>query len=88
MLSELVVLSLLNTQFMCLPRTDLVSRLQEKYEERLTAIAKVNDSTLVEIWTSKDGTWTLIYTMTNGTACLIMSGTDWQSLKPRFGAGS
>ena len=89
MLSEWLAISLLiSTQFVCLPRADLVARLQEKYQESLTAVATVNESMLAEIWTSKDGTWTLLYTTTNGVACLIASGKDWQAIKPKYGTGS
>ena len=46
------------------------------------------NGTVIEVFTSVEGTWTIIMTQPVGISCLVASGNYWESLpKPIAGLG-
>jgi len=70
-----------NAQQACGKRTDVVHSLGDKYKETTTAVGLVNNGMLIEILTSKTGSWTLLMTRTNGVACVMAAGEAWEAVK-------
>ncbi len=70
-----------HTAGVCVARSDLLPQLERKYGEVPVGVGVANGN-LVELLTSKSGTWTIIWTNPRGLACLIGSGEGWQVLEP------
>lgn len=70
---------------MCGPRADFIKALADKYQESGKAIGIAGQVNLVEVFTSKSGTWTIIVTSPEGKTCIIAAGTSWEDLpiKPK-----
>jgi hypothetical protein len=67
---------------MCGKRTDFVKALNDKYEEQGRAMAIAGQKNLLEIFTSKSGTWTMLMTTAQGQTCIIAAGNSWEDLPP------
>ena len=65
---------------MCGPRDDFVKALNDKYQETGKALGIAGQVNVVELFTSKAGTWTVIVTTPSGKACIIAAGQNWQEL--------
>jgi hypothetical protein len=66
----------------CGQRADIVKHLSKEFREAQTARGLADSGGLAEVWTSEDdSTWTILLTLPNGKACLIGTGTDWQTLE-------
>ncbi|MBD3664777.1 hypothetical protein [Sulfitobacter aestuariivivens] len=67
----------------CAPRDAMVERLNDHYNETLTARGLQNENALMEIFTSKDtGTYTVLLSRADGISCVVSSGTHWSPAKP------
>jgi hypothetical protein len=62
----------------CGARDDFVKALATKYKETRHVMAIVNSQTVMEIFTSPEGTWTVLITDTAGKACITAAGENWQ----------
>lgn len=73
----------------CATRDTVVTRLQTKFSENLTAAGLQGTQalqTVVEVWASEDtGTFTVIVTSPHGISCVVAMGTDWFQAKPAPG---
>lgn len=63
----------------CLPRTVLIETLETKYSEQLTGGGLQSAEQLVEIWSSKSGSFTVFITRADGFACIMATGQGWHS---------
>ena len=64
-------------QVACGPRDDLVRRLVNKFEETQVAMGLNTSGKLVEIFTSKKGSFTILLSDPNGTTCVATTGENW-----------
>lgn len=65
----------------CGNRTQLVGALLRDYSEQPTFEALTSDGRLMEVLTSKNGTWTVLLTSPAGRTCVVAAGTSWESLR-------
>lgn len=63
----------------CGDHTEIISRLGKTYAEARAGLGLLDDGRMIEIFTSKRGTWTLLVTVPGGAACLVATGEAWQS---------
>lgn len=69
------------TENVCGKRDDIVSRLENGYQEFNSAMGMSTNGGLVELFTSENGTWTLMLTQPDGVSCLIAAGQNWESFE-------
>lgn len=68
-------------QAVCGDRNEIISRLENGYEEANTGLGLSANGGVVELYTSKKGTWTLMLTQPNGVSCLIAAGDNWEHVE-------
>lgn len=69
-------------QGLCGPRPEVLQKLSSEYQETPVARGLANNGqAMVELLTSKRGTWTIIVTGTGGQACLVATGQAWQEVE-------
>lgn len=66
----------------CGSRQDFVKALADKFNEQGKALAIAGQSNLLEIYTSKAGTWTILMTSPAGKTCIIAAGNSWEDIPP------
>ena len=64
-------------QVACGPRTDIVKRLAQKYQEFQAAMGLNVVGHLVEVFVSKEGNFTILLSEANGTSCIATTGHNW-----------
>lgn len=69
----------------CGDRGKIVGQLQDKYEETRMGLGLTDNGKVLEVFTSKAGTWTIVATGPDGTMCLIATGEAWEDVKPSLG---
>lgn len=69
-----------HAQPLCGDRDDIVSRLDNGYQEHVTALGISGTGGVVELFTSEKGSWTLLMTHPGGVSCLIAAGDSWETL--------
>jgi hypothetical protein len=70
-----------SAQMVCGTRTEIVNKLSDSYEEQQTSAGIARNGNLVEVFSSREGSWTIIYTIPGGQTCLMAVGENWQALK-------
>ncbi len=85
LLSAFVVLPAA-AQTVCGERNDFLSHLKRQYHEAPAAMGLVSNGALLEVLTSKTGSWTVIVTRPDGTSCVVAAGESWEEL-PKLVAG-
>lgn len=68
----------------CGNRADFLKALDEKYNESVKSLAVAGQVNLVEVFTSKAGTWTILVTTPDGISCMIAAGNSWEDLPPKL----
>jgi cytochrome c1 len=66
----------------CANHDEIVKILTERYREAPRAIGLANKSAVVEVFTSKAGTWTILLTKTDGASCILGAGSNWEESPP------
>jgi hypothetical protein len=69
-------------QIPCGKRADIIKMLFNKYQEQPRAMAISNQTVLLEVFTSKAGSWTIIFTQPNGASCIVGAGDSWEEIPP------
>jgi hypothetical protein len=69
---------------MCGKRVDFVRALNDKYQESGKALAIAGQVNLVEVFTSKAGTWTILVTTPEGKTCIMAAGNSWEDMPPEI----
>lgn len=80
---SLLLCSPVAAQTNCAERSEVITKLEQKFAEQPIGQGLLPSGILVEIITSQTGSWTLLLTYASGMTCVWMSGHDWQSIKPR-----
>ncbi len=62
----------------CGDHTEVTSRLGKTYGEARAGFGLLDDGRMVEIFTSRQGTWSLLISVPSGVTCLVASGEAWQ----------
>ena len=65
-------------QTTCDQRTLIAQQLRDQYREQRTGVGIMQDGTLVELFTSADGSFTIIVTTVFGLSCVTLFGEDWE----------
>jgi hypothetical protein len=82
------VLAQATSPLICDARDKVVSTLGTDYSESPVSMGLARNGTVIEVFTSVEGTWTIIMTQPVGISCLVASGNYWESLpKPIAGLG-
>lgn len=66
---------------MCGARGDFIKALNDKYQETRKSIGIAGEVNVVELFTSKTGTWTVLVTTPEGKSCIIAAGKGWENLE-------
>ena len=66
----------------CKDRSEIIKILGKKFGETQRSFGLQNDSRVLELYASKNGTWTAILTMPSGQSCVIAAGEAWTTLPP------
>lgn len=61
----------------------MTSALESKYSEVRAATGIVGDKHVMELWTSKTGSWTVLIINTQGVACMVASGESLSVHPPK-----
>ncbi|MFS8047846.1 hypothetical protein [Rhizobium sp. BR 314] len=64
----------------CAKRVDLVGFLSDHLSEKLSAVGKLDTSTILEVYTADSGNWTLMLSDVSGRSCIILNGESWESI--------
>jgi hypothetical protein len=67
----------------CGVRDLMVERLLSHHKEQLTATGLQNERSVVEVWTSKDGSFTILITRADGISCMVSAGHHWTAVEPK-----
>ncbi len=63
----------------CGERSKMIKHLAEKYKENPRALGiAAGGKSVLEIYTSNEGTWTVIMTSPKGVTCIMGAGHSWQ----------
>jgi len=68
-------------QMWCGEHKKVASHLSEAFGEAPSSMGLANNGSVVQVFTSVDGTWTIIATTPGGLSCLLASGEAWQKLE-------
>ncbi len=71
-------------QTQCAHRSELVTRLDQRFDQKLTVIGITSKGLLLEVFTSSARNWSILITRPNGRSCIISHGTDWHGLAGQF----
>ena len=66
----------------CANRAEMVKVLSSRYREEPRAIGLANQSAVIEVFTSKAGTWTILLTKPDGASCIVGAGDNWEENPP------
>ncbi len=69
-----------DAQLQCAHRSDLVARLDQDFDQKLTGVGVTSDGLLLEVFASKEGSWTALVTRPDGHSCIVSHGEDWHVL--------
>ena len=69
-----------SAQTVCGARSKFLANLGDRYAEAPTALGLASNGSVLEVLTSKKGSWTIIVTAPNGTTCMVASGQSWEML--------
>ena len=75
-----LVTSSVEAQSRCAQRSDLVTRLDQHFDEKLAGAGIAFDGAMLEIWASTDGSWTIMVTRSDGRSCIVSHGNNWQRI--------
>ena len=91
-ISILLVVSLLSVHLIaepanagktvCLSREIISDRLENRHAETPQAAGLATNGQVLEVFTSKNGSWTLVLTDAKGFSCVIASGDAWTTITP------
>ena len=68
----------------CVDRDALVTHLKKNWKETVVGQGVMPDGALAQLLRSDDGqTWTVIAIKPNGAACVLLIGSDWETISQR-----
>ena len=69
----------------CDQRSTIISSLSDDYQETRNSIGLANSGSVVEVFSSADGSWSMVVTRPDGVSCLVAAGRNWESLTRKVG---
>lgn len=69
-------------QLPCGKRDEMVKSLYSQFRESPRAMGLANQTAIIEIFTSKSGSWTILLTKPNGASCIVSAGEAWEDIPP------
>jgi hypothetical protein len=63
----------------CGEREEIVKKLSEEFKESPQSVGVVNQSAVIEVFVSENGTWTIIASGTDGKSCVLSAGEGWET---------
>lgn len=66
---------------MCAPPDALAQKLGSEFGEAVTAEGVDAGGNLVQVYTSKNGTWTIAVTLPGGPSCIVSTGEGWADME-------
>ena len=69
-------------QLACAKRDDMVKSLFSQYKEKQRAIGLASRNAVIEVFTSKSGSWTILLTRPDGASCIVSAGEAWEDIPP------
>ncbi len=69
-------------QLPCGKRDEMVKSLFSQYREQPRAMGLANQTAIIEIFTSKSGSWTILLTKPDGASCIVSAGEAWEDIPP------
>ena len=69
----------------CDQRNTIVSSLSDDYKESRNSIGLANSGSVVEVFSSADGSWSMIVTRPDEITCLIAAGKNWETTTQKIG---
>lgn len=72
----------------CGPRDKILEIIGTRFKEARQSLGIVSQSTVIELFVSKEGSFTITSTDTKGMTCVIMGGQDWQDDKSKLKQGA
>src|SRR3712207_5652339 len=70
----------------CAPHADMLSVLAKQYGEVPQALGVVNGSRVIEVLSSKQGSFTILVTQPDGMACILAAGQDFEEVPDHLAA--
>jgi hypothetical protein len=67
-------------QAVCSERARFLEQLAGNFAENTVALGLVNNGSVLEILTSKKGSWTIIVTKPDGMSCVVATGSSWENV--------
>lgn len=69
-----------SAQSVCGERGKFLEHLGSNYQEGPVAMGLVSDGSVLEVLTSKKGSWTIIVTQPDGKSCVVAAGESWEDV--------
>jgi hypothetical protein len=64
----------------CAPHADMLAVLAKQYGEAPQAIGLVNGNHVIEVLSSKQGSFTILVTKPDGVACILAAGQEFEEV--------
>ncbi len=64
----------------CGDRKDVLNYYATQHKEAPVAMGLLTNGSLIEVVTSKDGSWTILVTKPSGRTCAVAAGRNWESI--------
>lgn len=68
----------------CGQRDKFLKHLGAKYDEAPRALGLTVSGAMLELLTSKEGSWTILVTNPKGDTCVVAAGNSWEFLLPQL----
>ena len=72
----------------CGPRDQIVAQLGTVFSEAQNGMGIIDQTAVVEVFVSDQGTFTILASGTDGTSCILASGEGWDGTVPDGGKGA
>ena len=80
--SLLVLAGTVQARQLCLPHAEAIARLQHDRSETAQGLGLgKRGRSVMELFTSKTGSWTILITRANGLSCIAASGENWTPME-------
>lgn len=70
-------------QLACGKREDVLLALFSQYREELRAIGRANQTAVIEVFTSKTGSWAILLAKPGGASRIVNAGEAWEDIPPK-----
>ena len=64
----------------CTERNRFLEQLAGSYAENTVGLGLANNGSVLEILTSKKGSWTILVTKPDGMSCVVATGNSWEQV--------